>query len=104
MLAKICGRRMPRFPMPWVIALLAAYVDHFVMGVILRREPSIPLDGVRMARHKMYVTSGKACRELGYSPRPAEEALREAVDYFRHRWTPHSAQDGVSKLRAGTPA
>ncbi len=101
-LARICGRRMPRFPMPWTLALVAAYVDHFVVGGILRREPSIPLDGVRMARHKMYVTSGKACRELGYNPRPAEEALREAVDYFRHRWHPASARDRVSNLRAGT--
>ncbi len=102
LLAKICGKRMPRFPMPWTLALIAAYVEQFVVGGILRREPSIPLDGVRMARHKMYVTSGKACRELGYNPRPAEEALREAVDYFRHRWHPASAQDRISNLRAGT--
>ena len=82
-LARICGSRMPRFPMPWFVALIAGYLNQFFMGTILRREPTIPLEGVRMARHKMFVSSDKARRELGYNPRPAEEALREAVDYFR---------------------
>jgi dihydroflavonol-4-reductase len=100
-LARICGSRMPRFPMPWFVALIAAYLDQFFMGTILRREPSIPLEGVRMARHKMFVSSAKACRKLGYNPRPAEQALREAVDYFRGVWRAHSAQDRLSKLRAG---
>jgi dihydroflavonol-4-reductase len=100
-LARICGSRMPRFPMPWFAALIAAYLDQFFMGTILRREPSIPLEGVRMARHKMFVSSAKACRELGYNPRPAEQALREAVDYFRGVWRVHSAQDRLSKVRAG---
>jgi nucleoside-diphosphate-sugar epimerase len=54
-----------------------------------------------MARHKMFVISAKACRELGYKPRPAEQALREAVDYFRGVWRAHSAQGRMSKLRAG---
>jgi dihydroflavonol-4-reductase len=100
-LARICGSRMPRFPMPWAVALIAAYLDQFFMGTILRREPSIPLEGVRMARHKMFVSSAKACRELGYSPRPAEQALREAVDYFRGAWRAHSAQGRISNLRTG---
>ncbi len=41
-----------------------------------------------MARYKMYVSSEKARRELGYNPGPAEKALREAVEYFRHEWQP----------------
>ncbi|MBZ5499253.1 MAG: NAD-dependent epimerase/dehydratase family protein [Acidobacteriia bacterium] len=101
-LAHICGRRMPRLPMPWTVALIAAYMNQFFLGTILRREPSIPLDGVRMARYKMYVSSDKARRELGYDPRPAEQALRKAVEYFRHGWHPGSAQDRISNLRAGT--
>jgi dihydroflavonol-4-reductase len=102
LLARICGRRMPRFPLPWIVALLVGYMDQFVVGTILRREPSIPLEGVRMARHKMYVSSEKARRELGYNPRPAEEALHEAVDYFRHGWRLEAARDRISNLRAGT--
>jgi dihydroflavonol-4-reductase len=101
-LAHICGRRMPRFPMPWLVAYTAVGMEQFVMGTILRREPVIPLDGVRMARHKMYVSSEKARRELGYNPRPAEEALRSAVEYFQHTWRPDSARDRVSNVRTGT--
>jgi dihydroflavonol-4-reductase len=81
-LAQISGRRIPRVRIPWFVAVIAGHMDQFLKGAILRREPSIPLDGVRMARHKMYVNSDKARRELGYNPRPAEAALREAAEYF----------------------
>ncbi|MEJ2110228.1 MAG: NAD-dependent epimerase/dehydratase family protein [Acidobacteriota bacterium] len=98
-LARICGKRMPRVRIPWIVALIAGYLDNFFMGSVLRREPNIPLEGVRMARHKMYISCEKARRELGYNPKPAEEALREAVDYFRLEWQPDSDQDRISKLR-----
>lgn len=98
-LARICGKRTPRVPIPWIVALLAGYLDQFVIGTLLRREPFIPLDGVRMARYKMYVSSEKARRELCYNPKPVDQALREAVEYFRHHWSPDSAQDRISDLR-----
>jgi dihydroflavonol-4-reductase len=101
-LARICGKRTPRFPIPWTLALVAGYIDNFVMGSILRREPFIPLDGVLMARYKMYISSEKARRDLGFNPQPAEKALHEAVEYFRHDWHPDSAQDRISNLGADT--
>ncbi len=101
-LARICGRRTPRFPIPYSLALFTAYLDNLLMGSVLRREPFIPLEGVRMAQYKMYVSSEKAQSELGYSPRPVEQALRDAVDYFRYEWRPDSAQDRISNLRANT--
>jgi dihydroflavonol-4-reductase len=101
-LARICGKRMPRFRIPWVLALIAGYLDNFFMGSILRREPLIPLEGVRMARHKMYISCEKARKELDYNPGPAEKALREAVEYFRHEWRPDSKQDRISNLREKT--
>jgi dihydroflavonol-4-reductase len=39
-----------------------------------------------MARKKMWVTHEKACQELGYNPRPAETALRRAVEWFTNAW------------------
>jgi len=101
-LARICGSHMPRFRIPWTLALAAGYMDNFVMGSLLRREPLIPLEGVRMARYKMYISSEKARKELGYNPGPAEKALREAVEYFRHQWRPDSFQDRISNLHADT--
>jgi len=47
------------------------------------RTPLAPLDAVRMSRKKMFVTSEKAARELGFQPGPAEDALRRAVQWFR---------------------
>jgi dihydroflavonol-4-reductase len=101
-LTRIQGKHMPRVRIPWTLALIAGYMENFAMGTILRREPFIPLEGVRMSRYKMYISSEKARKELGYSPEPAEKALREAVEYFRHQWQPDSAQDRISNLRANT--
>ena len=47
------------------------------------REPFVTVDGVNMARKKMYFRSDKARRELGYSPRPARRALEDAIAWFR---------------------
>jgi dihydroflavonol-4-reductase len=98
-LARLSGRRTPRVRIPWLVALLAASMDQFVLGTLLRRMPLIPLDAVKAARQKLYVSSEKARRELGYDPKPVEHALREAVDYFIHEWRPDSAQDRISNLR-----
>jgi dihydroflavonol-4-reductase len=99
-LTRICRRHTPKVRIPWSLALIAGYLDNFFMGSILRREPMIPLEGVRMARYKMYVSSERARKELGYNPEPAEKALHDAVEYFQHDWHPDSIQDRISNLRA----
>jgi dihydroflavonol-4-reductase len=101
-LARISGRWTPRVRIPWLVAYLAGWMDNLVLGTILRREPIIPLEGVKMARHKMYVSSEKARRELGYDPKPVEQALREAVEYFRYHWKPASAKDRISNFEEHT--
>jgi dihydroflavonol-4-reductase len=53
------------------------------MARITGREPFVTRDGVRMARKKMYFSSQKAARELCYEPRPAREAIVDAVGWFR---------------------
>jgi nucleoside-diphosphate-sugar epimerase len=53
-----------------------------------------------MARYKMYVSTEKARRELGFMPRPVDQSLAEAVEYFRHQWQPDSARNRASDLRA----
>jgi dihydroflavonol-4-reductase len=54
-----------------------------VTGVLLRREPRVVLDAVRMGRKKMFVSSAKAERELGWETVPVEGALRRAVEWFQ---------------------
>lgn len=81
-IATLVGRRPPtiRVPIPaiWPVALAAE-----AMGRLTGREPFVTLDGLRMARKKMFFSSAKAGRELGYRPRPAGEGLADAVAWFR---------------------
>jgi len=44
----------------------------------------VTCDGLRMARKTMYFSSAKAKSTLGYRARPAQEALADAVAWFRH--------------------
>jgi dihydroflavonol-4-reductase len=75
------GRPSPRWKIPYAVAYAAGWVD---MGVsrLLNREPQIPLEGVRMARHKMFVDASKAERDLGFAPGPIEAALERAVAWY----------------------
>lgn len=80
-LAGITGRPAPRVRMPHAVALAAGYADHIVSRV-LGREPHIPLDGVKMARHKMWVDCSKAGRELAFTAGPVEAALERSVRWY----------------------
>jgi dihydroflavonol-4-reductase len=80
-LAPIAGRRAPRVKLPHAVALAAGYADEF-MARIAGREPKIPVEGVKMSRHRMFVTTGKAERELGYVHTSIPAALERAVRWY----------------------
>ena len=82
-LAAITGLPSPRVKVPYALALAASVVDEVVTGHLLRREPRATIDSVRLARKKMFVSSAKAERELGWKTIPVDGALRRAVDWFR---------------------
>ena len=84
-LAAITGLPSPKIKLPYSVALATGVVDTVVTGKIRKREPRVTIDAVRMGRKKMFVTSAKAERELGWNPRPVDESLRRAVDWFRAR-------------------
>jgi dihydroflavonol-4-reductase len=81
MLAAASGRPAPRWKIPYAVAYTAGCVDAGISRV-LGREPQIPLEGVRMSRHKMFVDASKAERELGFAPGPIEGALERAVEWY----------------------
>jgi dihydroflavonol-4-reductase len=58
-------------------------VDEVLTGWIRGREPRATIDAVRMGRKKMFVSSAKAERELGWALVPVEDALARAVAWFR---------------------
>jgi dihydroflavonol-4-reductase len=80
-LAQITGRPAPWVRLPHFVALAAAHVDEWVSRA-RGRVPQIPVEGVKIARHRMFVDGSKATRELGYQPGPVEAALAQAVEWY----------------------
>jgi len=81
-LEKITGVPSPKIQIPYFVALAAAHVDEAISS-LTTKPPKAPLAGVRMARYKMFFTAAKAIRELGLPQTPPEQALADAVDWFR---------------------
>jgi dihydroflavonol-4-reductase len=82
-LAAITGLPSPRVKVPYFMALATGVVDEVVTGRIMGREPRATIDAVRMGRKKMFVSSAKAERELGWTIVPVDDALRRAAAWFR---------------------
>lgn len=82
-LAAITGLPSPKIRVPYIMALATGVVDEVVTGHILHREPRATIDAVRMGRKKMFVSTAKAERELGWKVVPVEAALGRAVEWFR---------------------
>jgi dihydroflavonol-4-reductase len=80
--ARVAGTRAPRIRVPYSVAYPVAIAAEFVAR-LSGKEPFITLDGVRMSRKKMYFASTKAARTLGYRPRPARNAIADAVHWFK---------------------
>ena len=79
--ARLTGRRPPRVRLPHGLVLPIAYAAEGLAS-LTGRATQITVDGVRMARKRMFFSSAKAERELGYRHRPARHALADAVQWF----------------------
>jgi dihydroflavonol-4-reductase len=82
-LAAITGLPSPTIKLPYAVALGFGVLDTAVTGYLLRKTPRASIDEVRMGRKIMFVTSAKAERELGWTVKPVEDALRRAADWFK---------------------
>jgi dihydroflavonol-4-reductase len=81
-LSLIAKKPAPRIKLPYAVAY-AAGVATTAWAHFSGKQPLAPLEGVKMARKKMFVTHAKATRELGYTPGSVVTALQRAVDWFR---------------------
>lgn len=81
-LAAIAHKPAPKIKVPYALAY-AAGVATTAWANLTGHEPVAPLEGVKMARKKMFVTHEKAARELGFLPGPVDAALERAVEWFR---------------------
>lgn len=82
-LAAITGLPSPSIRVPYFMALATGVIDEIVTGRIRGREPRATIDAVRMGRKKMFVTSAKAERDLGWKMVSVDNALQRAVEWFR---------------------
>ena len=80
-LSRITGKKAPSVQLPYAVAYTAA-IASTAWAAVSGNTPMAPLEAVKMARKKMFVTHAKASRELGYEPSPVGEALRRAVEWF----------------------
>ena len=80
--AAMVGRAPPRWHIPRRALIPLAYAAEGLARVS-GREPFVTRDGLRMAKYRMFFSSAKAERELGYRPRPYREGLAHAIDWFR---------------------
>lgn len=80
-LADLTGLSAPQRSVPAWLPLSVAWVDERILAP-LGKAPSVPLDGVRMAKQPMYYDASKAVRELGLPQSPLTTALKNAVDWF----------------------
>jgi dihydroflavonol-4-reductase len=69
--------------LPHAVALAAGYADE-LFSKLIGRDPQIPVEGVKMSRHRMFVASDKAEKELGYQPGSVEAALERAVRWYEN--------------------
>lgn len=82
-LGEISGLPSPTIKLPYIVAYAAGAVDELYSGRLLGREPRATIETVRMGKKKMWASSGKAERELGWNQIPVDNALRCAVQWFR---------------------
>jgi dihydroflavonol-4-reductase len=81
-IARLAGRRPPRVRLPYGVVLPIAYLAEG-FARLSGRSGRITLEGVRMSRKKMFFSSARAVRELGYRWRPPVQAFEDAIRWFR---------------------
>ena len=91
-LSNITKLPAPMLKLPHGVALGAAYASTFFSRLV-GKEPGIPVEGVKIAQHKMFVDCARAQRELGFKAGPVSAALQRAVSWYE-------ANGYVSKRRA----
>lgn len=82
LVAGITDHAGPKVRLPHGIVLPIAHIAEWAAKLTGNSEPFMTVDGVRMSKKYMYFKSSKALGELGYAPRPAEQAISDAIRWF----------------------
>ena len=81
LLAEMTGLPAPTLKIPHAVALGVAYAET-AFSRLIGREPQIPVEGVKIAQHMMFVDASRAVRELGFQAGPVSAALERAVRWY----------------------
>jgi dihydroflavonol-4-reductase len=84
-MSAITGLPSPTMKVPHSVAMAFAFFDETITGRLRGKEPRATVEAVRMGKKKMFASSAKAERELGFRILPVYEALRSAIGWFRQR-------------------
>jgi dihydroflavonol-4-reductase len=88
-MSAITGIPSPTMQVSHALAMAFAFFDETVTGRLRGKEPRATVEAVRMGKKKMFASSAKAERELGFRIVPVYTALRAAIDWFRaHGYAP----------------
>lgn len=88
-MSAITGLPSPTMKVSHAVAMTFAFFDENIQGRLLGKEPRATVEAVRMGKKKMFASSAKAERELGFQVLPVYEALRKAIAWFReHGYAP----------------
>ena len=82
-MSTITGIPSPRHKVPVGVAMTFAFFDEWITGRLRSKEPRATVEAVRMGQKKMYASSARAERDLGFRVVPVYQALRTAIDWFR---------------------
>lgn len=82
-IAGLVNRKPPTIQIPNAAIMPIAYAAEFFARAFNTGEPFVTVDGLKLARKRMFFSSAKAARDLGYKARPVDEALTDAIAWFR---------------------
>jgi len=83
LIARAAGVPAPVLPIPFTLARYGSKLGDWVFSRILGRRAPVPGFFVEMLRHMQQYDCSKATRELGHSRRPVEQAIADALSWFR---------------------
>ena len=104
LLAEVTGRPVPRWRVPYPVALAAACLSEILADVWTHRPPAATLTGVQLTRRRMHFDASASLAELGLRPRPIQKSLQEAVAWFHAMGWLSAARRGSADAERSGPA
>jgi dihydroflavonol-4-reductase len=84
-LGRLLGREVPRWQVPYHLALVIAYANEWTCDHLTGQMPMATVTGVKLTRHNMHLERTASCKHLDLKLRPVEESAQDAIGWFRRK-------------------